>query len=106
MNEDGRKAPDLRANAPPWNHNPSSWRQRVPICLLACVAFLISSYLALYQWRLIGDVWDPFFGEGTWRVFDSDVSEHMRRWLLIPDAALGAIASFGIVRKSTGSTIF
>ena len=22
----------------PWSYNPSAWRQRIPICLLACVA--------------------------------------------------------------------
>jgi uncharacterized membrane protein len=105
MNEAGRKAPDLRANAPPWDYTPSSWTQRVPICLLASVAFLISSYLALYQWRLIGDVWDPFFGEGTRRVLDSEVSEQMRRWIHIPDAALGAVAYLGdLIFGLAGST--
>jgi uncharacterized membrane protein len=86
---------DLDVPAPPWKHNPSSWRHRVPICLLAGVAFLISSYMALYQWRLIGDVWDPVFGEQTKQVLDSAVSERMRQWLRVPDAALGAIAYLG-----------
>lgn len=85
----------LNANAPPWDYNPSSWRQRAPIALLAMVAFFISAYMALYQWRLIDTVWDPVFGDQSRRVLDSDVSERMKRWFGIPDAALGAIAYLG-----------
>lgn len=88
---------DLRAPAPPWAHDPSAWRQRLPICALAFVAFLLSSWMALYQWRLAGPPWDPLFGAGTATVLDSQVSEGMRRWLGIPDAALGAIAYLGDV---------
>jgi uncharacterized membrane protein len=96
---------DLNVNAPPWKHNPSSWGQRVPICLLAGVAFLIASYMALYQWRLVGDVWDPIFGEQTRHVLDSEVSEKMRRWFRIPDAALGALAYLGdLIFGLAGST--
>jgi uncharacterized membrane protein len=87
--------PDLHAAAPPFEHNPSAWSHRVPIAVLAGVAFFISVYLALYQWRLIPDVWDPVFGNGTRNVLDSETSEQMRRWMLIPDAALGAIAYLG-----------
>lgn len=91
--------------APPWKYNPSSWRQRIPICLLAGVAFLIASYMALYQWRLIIDVWDPIFGEQSRQVLDSDVSERMRSWFRIPDAALGALAYLGdLVFGLAGST--
>ena len=80
----------LDVAAPPFRYNPSAWRQRIPICLLAGVAFLIAGYMALYQWRVIGSVWDPFFGSGTHRVLDSQVSEQMREYLRVPDAALGA----------------
>jgi hypothetical protein len=51
--------------------------------------------MALYQWRLIGSVWDPVFGGQTLAVLDSDVSERMRYWFGIPDAALGALAYLG-----------
>jgi vitamin K epoxide reductase family protein len=96
---------DLDVNAPPWKHNPSSWRQRIPICLLAAVAFLVASYMALYQWRLVGRVWDPVFGDQTQHVLDSEVSEQMRRWFRIPDAALGAIAYLGdLIFGLAGST--
>lgn len=86
---------DLDAIPPPWHHNPSSWRQRIPICLIAGLGFLIASYMALYQWRLIGSVHDPVFGAQSMRVLDSDVSHAMRRWFGIPDAALGAVAYLG-----------
>lgn len=96
---------DLNVNAPPWDYNPSSWRQRIPICLLATVAFVASAYMALYQWRLVPWVWDPVFGAETQRVLDSDVSERMRGWFGIPDAALGAIAYLGdVIFGLAGST--
>lgn len=105
MNEIANRNREFELNAPPWKHNPSSWKQRIPICLLAGVAFLIASYMALFQWRLIGDVWDPIFGEQTRHVLDSGVSERMRRWFRIPDAALGALAYLGdLVFGLAGST--
>jgi uncharacterized membrane protein len=64
----------------------------VPVAAIAFVAFLIATYLALYQWRLIDSVWDPVFGAQSALVLDSEVSAKMRSWLRIPDAALGAIA--------------
>ena len=82
---------------PNLDYNPSSWGQRILICLLAGVAFLIAAYMALYQWRLIGGVWDPVFGAQTQEVLDSETSESMRRWMRIPDAALGTIAYLGDV---------
>ena len=87
--------PNLDISAPPFDYNPSSWSQRIPLAVLAGIAFFISTYLAFYQWRLIPEVWDPVFGEGPRQVLDSDVSEKMRRYLRIPDAALGAIAYLG-----------
>jgi uncharacterized membrane protein len=95
----------LDVHPPPWDYNPSSWRQRVPIALLAGVGFVLSAYMALYQWRLIDDVWDPAFGAQSRTVLDSDVSEQMRRWVRIPDAALGALAYLGdLVFGLAGST--
>jgi hypothetical protein len=79
----------------PWDYNPSAWRQRIPICILAMVAFVIAAYMGLYQWRLIDSAWDPVFGRQTRQVLDSDVSEWMRRWFLVPDAIFGAIAYLG-----------
>jgi len=105
MNLSVSTALDLAVSAPPWNYNPSAWRHRIPICLLAGFAFLIAAYMALYQWRLISEVWDPIFGEQTRQVLDSDVSERMRRWFRIPDAALGALAYLGdVIFGLAGST--
>jgi hypothetical protein len=89
----------------PWHYNPSAWRQRIAVAGLAFIAFLVAGYLALYQWRFIDSVWDPVFGTQSQRVLDSAVSEGIRRWTLIPDAALGAIAYLSdIVFAIAGST--
>lgn len=78
----------MRTHLPPgWDYNPSAWPERLPIVGLALIGFVIAGYLALYQWRLIDDVWEPFFGEGSRTVLNSRIS-HL---LPIPDAALGAI---------------
>lgn len=87
--------PEISKIPEPWDYNPSRWSQRIPICILASIAAVIAGYMALYQWRLISGVWDPIFGEQSANVLDSEVSEWMRRWMLIPDAALGAIAYLG-----------
>jgi hypothetical protein len=57
MNRNMRDRP-LKVDIPaaPRSHNPSAWRQRSPICLLASVGFVIAAYMGLYQWRQIGDV--------------------------------------------------
>lgn len=73
---------------PGWSYNPSSWWQRGPIIALAFVGFFISRYLAGYQLGHIPAVWDPFFGQGTKRILESEVS---RAWP-ISDAGLGALA--------------
>lgn len=86
---------DLNVFPPGWDYNPSSWRQRITIAALAMVAFFIAAYMAAYQWRLVDSVWDPIFGQQTVQVLDSDVSERMKHWFGIPDAALGAIAYLG-----------
>lgn len=86
---------DWNAIVPPWSYNPAAWSQRLPICILAFVAFLIATHMALYQWRIIDDVWDPVFGEQSRNVLDSDVAKLMHSWFGIPDAALGALAYLG-----------
>jgi hypothetical protein len=77
--------PDIPAG---WSYNPSSWPQRAPIIALAFVGFFLSRYMAGYQLGYIDSVWDPFFGEGTQRVLDSDVS----RAFPISDAGFGGVA--------------
>lgn len=76
-------------DAPPgWSYNPSTWPQRAPIIALAFLGFFLSRYMAGYQLGYFDNVWDPFFGNGTERVLDSDMS----RSFPISDAGLGAVA--------------
>ncbi len=83
--------PEDRADdiPPGWDYNPAKWSQRLPIIALALVGFVAAGYLALYQWRGIEHVWEPFFGDGSVRVLNSKVSH------LFPhpftDAFLGAL---------------
>jgi hypothetical protein len=58
----------------------------MPLILLAVAGFGVALYLALYQWKLLPDVWEPFFGDGSRIILNSRIS-HL---LPIPDAALGA----------------
>lgn len=96
---------ELSAVPQPWERNPSRWSKRVCIGLLAAVAAGIATYMALYQWGLIDRVWDPLFGSQSQRVLDSSVSRTIRRWVGVPDAALGALAYLGdIVLGLAGST--
>jgi len=73
---------------PGWSYNPSSWLQRLPVILFGFLGWFISRYLAAYQLGYIDTVWDPFFGDGTFKVITSDLSESFP----ISDAGLGAIA--------------
>ncbi len=76
------------SGAPPgWSYNPSRWSERLPIAALALVGFGIASYLALYQWEVIGRVWEPFFGAGSREILHHSGVSHL---LPLPDAALGA----------------
>lgn len=77
----------LKDNTPPgWDYNPASWKERIPIVVLAMVGFAIATYLALYQLEIVETVWEPFFGDGSKTILNSKVSNV----LPIPDAALGA----------------
>src|SRR5687768_16180008 len=73
---------------PGWSYNPSDWIQRGPIIAMAFVGFFLSRYLAAYQLGHIPWPWDPFFGDGTRRVLESEVS---KAWP-ISDAGLGALS--------------
>lgn len=83
-----RSGSDYSSRPPGWSYNPSAMNQRIPIAAAATLGFAISTYLALYQWRIVGSVWEPFFGNGSVRILNSSVSE----LLPIPDAALGALS--------------
>ncbi len=71
-----------------WSYNPSSWPQRSLMIGLAFVGWLASRYLGAFQLGYIDAVWDPFFGEGTLNVLNSDMSHSFP----ISDAALGTLA--------------
>ena len=97
--------PDRPENIPPgWEYNPATWSQRLPIVILALGGMVIATYLSLYQYNVINEVWDPFFtgppGEenGTEKILSSRLSYPFRAVgmvnmpILITDAALGAFA--------------
>lgn len=63
---------------PGWSLNPSTWGQRLPLVAVALAGVAVAVYLALYQWRIVDRVWEPFFGDGSARILDSWVSV---RWL-------------------------
>lgn len=71
---------------PGWSYNPSDWLQRAPVIALGLISFFISRYLAAHQLGYIGSAWDPFFGDGSTRILNSDVS---KAWP-ISDAGFGA----------------
>ena len=73
---------------PGWDYNPSTWKQRVPLVVIAFLGFLIAMYLSAYQMEWIDSAWDPFFADGTNKVLDSKLSEAFP----IPDALLGAFS--------------
>lgn len=73
---------------PGWSYNPSSWLQRAPVIALAWVGFFLSRHLTAYQMGYIDTAWDPFFGGGTMKVLDSEVSHAFP----ISDAGLGTVA--------------
>lgn len=72
---------------PGWVKNPSAWPERLPIVGLALVGFGIAAYLTAFQYDLVDTVWEPFFGDGSRTVLDSDLS----RVLPVSDGALGAL---------------
>lgn len=83
------KAFEFSDDIPPgWNYNPAAWRERIPIIVLAMIGFFIAGYMGLYQLRVVTEVWEPFFGNGSVTILNSPVS-HM---LPIPDAVLGALS--------------
>lgn len=88
----------------PPNHarNPSTFGARSPILTFAVIGFGIACYLALYQFGVIADVWDPLFGDGSRKVLHSAIS----RMLPVPDASLGALGYLAdIITCSIGGTM-
>ncbi|MBZ0098036.1 MAG: vitamin K epoxide reductase, partial [Taibaiella sp.] len=71
---------------PAWQYNPSSWAQRIPLVVIGFLGFCIALYLGMYQLQVIDNVWEPFFGDGSKKVLNSESA----RVLPVPDAILGA----------------
>jgi uncharacterized membrane protein len=71
---------------PGWTCNPSAWRERLPVVVLALAGAGIAGYLALYQLGRTAGVWEPVFGTGSAAALRSPLS----RALAVPDEALGA----------------
>lgn len=76
------------AMPPGWSYNPSSWPQRWIMILAGFLGLLASRYLAMFQLGYIDTIWDPFFGDSTRSVLNSDMSHS----LPVSDAALGTLA--------------
>lgn len=71
-----------------WSYNPSSWPQRWIMIVLGFAGWIVSRYLGAFQLGYIDHAWDPFFGEGSRKVLNSDMSHS---WP-VSDAAFGALA--------------
>lgn len=73
---------------PGWSYNPSSWAQRWIMIALGFFGFVVSRYLAAFQFGYIDTMWDPFFGYSSAQVLNSAMSHS----LPISDAGTGALA--------------
>lgn len=73
---------------PGWTYNPSSWPQRWIMIVLAFFGWIVSRYLGTFQLGYTDFAFDPFFGESTMKVLNSNMSHS----LPISDGAFGALA--------------
>lgn len=77
-----------KSTPPGWSYNPSHWVQRWIMIVTGLAGWLVSRYLAAYQMGYIDSVWEPFFGNGSVKVLNSEMSQG----LFISDAGLGSLA--------------
>lgn len=73
---------------PGWSYNPSSWPQRWIMIVLGFAGWVVSRYLGAFQLGFIEQAWDPFFGEGSRLVLNSNMSHS----LPVSDGMLGSLA--------------
>lgn len=71
-----------------WSYNPSSWPQRWIMIVTGFLGWVVSRYLGAFQLGYIDHAWDPFFGESSRQVLNSNMSHS----LPISDGAFGAFA--------------
>ena len=62
---------------PGWSYNPSAWSERLPVLALALTGFGIATYLGLYQLGAVPGVWEPFFGDGSYRILKESSIAHL-----------------------------
>jgi len=70
---------------PGFGHNPTAWRRRGLLLVLAAAGLAVATYLTLYQVGVLAEPWDPIFGAASSRTV-LDLTEP------VPDAAAGALA--------------
>lgn len=75
---------------PGWDTNPSSWRQRLPIVVLALIGTGVATYLTLFQIGTIDTIWEPFFGDGSRQILRHSSFSRFWERLGLSDAAIGA----------------
>ncbi len=73
---------------PGWTYNPSSWPQRWIMIVTGLAGWFVSRHLAMFQLGYIDRMWEPFFGDGSRKVLNSDLSH---AWP-ISDGGLGAFS--------------
>lgn len=71
-----------------WSYNPSSWPQRWIMIVTGFAGWMVSRYLGAFQLGYIDHLWDPFFGQSSRQVLNSDMSHS---WP-VSDGAFGAFA--------------
>ena len=91
---------------PGWDYNPATWSQRLPIVGLALIGGAIAFYLTLFQWEVVGSVWDPFFegdpgdANGSVTILRSETSDVVANLLpgpfwFVTDGFLGFLGYVG-----------
>lgn len=108
---------DASATPPGWKHNPTSWRRRGLLALLAAGGLIVATYLTLFQLGVLDEVWDPWFDSRTVLELTEPVPDALAgvlayaaelvllalggrdRWRSLPWAclALGAVLACGAV---------
>ena len=80
--------PGVQRIPPGWSYNPSAWKERWPLLVLAAIGLLAALYTALSQLGVFPTMWDPFFGgASSYAVTHSAIS----RLLPVPDGVFGVI---------------
>lgn len=83
-------SPSTVDRPPGWEKNPSAWKERIPIVVLAIIGTGVATWLTLFQLEVIDTIWEPFFGDGSREILrESSFSQFWEQFGL-SDAAIGA----------------